>query len=258
MSTIEPDTRMAVVKIDNIWRYFYGMDFQFLLDWNKYFGDTWAPSPDESRYNARVVNKQNFDSWAKSLDGEITLENLKHYVARVRLSYFIDFDRQLWVGFQWAQDQSPLQDYQPDGWIAVEDDVRKYLPDKIAQILGFSINETRSIISSPIIATINNHHFVIVSPGGDTNNRQGVGYATLDILQTEFPSLTIIRLHDDRREIIYDELLPDLWHLDRQYVTLLFTYMITRDDHLTIVIEAKHINKDAQPVFVDRFTYHLQ
>jgi hypothetical protein len=83
-----------------------------------------------------IVSDANAEMWIKSLSGELFLEQLldtywENSEKRVVPTFVIDFDKRLWVGNNWSQDQSPLHEYQPQDWIAREDDVMNYLPAEV-------------------------------------------------------------------------------------------------------------------------------
>jgi hypothetical protein len=73
-----------------------------------------------------------------SLRGELTLEQIPYTQwangAQAPLTFVIDFDRKLWIGYQWHNDQIALTDYQPSGWTALEDNVYRYVPQEIAKL----------------------------------------------------------------------------------------------------------------------------
>ena len=74
-----------------------------------------------------------------ALAGEVTPAQLartywRDTLKRVKLTFVIDFDEKLWVGQGWHNDQSPFQDYQPQGWLTDEDDVAKFLPPEIKKL----------------------------------------------------------------------------------------------------------------------------
>lgn len=258
----DDDVCIGIVKINDSWRYFYGHDYQFLLDWNKYFPEQYLSENTHKRVGAEVVDKDNFELWAKSLEGELTFEELASAKyedgKQVKLTYFIDFNRQLWVGYAWFQDQSPLQDYQPDGWIAIEDTVYAYLPKKIVSLWDES-KEIVSVSDLIIVATINARDFVVVSPHNRepkrTYHKSRVSY---DIRLSTTPRLSIVWLRDNRREVIYDKPLPDLSEHNRyNYVHLILTHSISPDRVLTITMEVEPFGKDTTPEFVDTFTHPL-
>ncbi|MCC7446556.1 MAG: hypothetical protein IT324_04025 [Anaerolineae bacterium] len=109
------------------------METMFLLNYSAY-----NPQPGGYRYNTLIVDENNTELWMKSLAGELTLEQIPYTYwydtsQRMRLTFVIDFDEKRWVGYMWKHDQEALQDYQPDGWTAVEDEVLPYLPPEIRQ-----------------------------------------------------------------------------------------------------------------------------
>jgi len=131
------DESLAAVKFKGHWRFFHDVETAFLLNYSAY-DDRYTPKPGGYRYGTLVVDKNNADEWMKSLAHEVSLEQLPHLYwqdseERVRLTFVIDFDKKLWVGSMWKMDQSPLTDYQPQGWTAIEDDVKKYLPSELVR-----------------------------------------------------------------------------------------------------------------------------
>jgi hypothetical protein len=132
---IDRDDALAVVKFKGIWRFFYDMEIMFLLDYTSYDGD-YDPLPGQFRYGTMIVSDANAEMWIKSLSGELFLEQLldtywENSEKRVVPTFVIDFDKRLWVGNNWSHDQSPLHEYQPQDWIAREDDVMNYLPAEV-------------------------------------------------------------------------------------------------------------------------------
>ncbi|MBI1260027.1 MAG: hypothetical protein GC204_21370 [Chloroflexi bacterium] len=128
---------LAAVKFKGVWRFFVDMEIMFLLDYTAY--EDYLPEPGEFRYGTLIVDDQNAEVWMNSMAKEIEAGQLVHLYwqntdDRVRPTFVIDFDRKFWVGGGWSHDQSPLQDYQPKGWTALEDNVMKYLPDEISSL----------------------------------------------------------------------------------------------------------------------------
>ena len=129
------DDALAAVKFKGSWRFFFDMEVMFLLDYSSY-DHTYSPLPGQSRYGTLVVDETNAAKWMESLSGELTLEQLPNTYwqdteARVLPTFVIDFDKKLWVGGGWKMDQSPLHEYQPQDWTALEGNVMEYVPDEI-------------------------------------------------------------------------------------------------------------------------------
>ena len=129
------DETLAAVKLKGVWRFFIDREIMFLLDYPSY-DNTYHPLPGKFRYGTLIVDDQNVELWIQSLSRELDTAQLaniywKDTNERVRPTFVIDFDRKFWVGSGWSHDQSPLHEYQPKGWNALEDDVMKYLPAEI-------------------------------------------------------------------------------------------------------------------------------
>lgn len=135
---IDGDESLAAVKFDGRWRFFYDIEVMFLLDYSKYEGNH-KPKLGEWRYGTIIVSSANAEQWMNQITHELTIEQLKNVIWKdgdveepVGLTFVIDFDAKVWIGMNWKMDQSPLQDYQPDGWRAEEGDGYAYLPPEIA------------------------------------------------------------------------------------------------------------------------------
>ena len=76
------------------------------------------------------MNRFVIPSWLKSKYSLLTKYKVRTE-KRVKLTFLINFDEKLWVGCLWKMDQSPLQEYQPQGWSALEDKVLDYLPSNL-------------------------------------------------------------------------------------------------------------------------------
>ncbi|GAC1680782.1 MAG: hypothetical protein NVS9B9_31840 [Ktedonobacteraceae bacterium] len=132
---VDWDYSLAAVKSKGKWRFFYDIESMFLLDYTS-FEDDYSPVLGDWRYGLLVVTQDNAEQWMAALAGELQIDQLaKTYWRdtnnRVPLTFVIDFDQKLWIGQMWKMDQSPLQDYQPKGWLAKEDAVLNYLPPDI-------------------------------------------------------------------------------------------------------------------------------
>ena len=133
--TIDWGDSIGAVKLKGKWRFFYDMDYMFLLDYTAY-DSGYIPKPGDKRFGLLVIDNENAEQWMGSLAGELSLEQIPNVVVgdssvRADLIFVIDFDTRLWVGQGWHNDQSFLGDYQPEGWTAIEDNVYQYLPDEI-------------------------------------------------------------------------------------------------------------------------------
>jgi hypothetical protein len=132
---VDHDEALAGVKFKGRWRFFYDGEIMFLLDYSAY-DDTHHPRPGEFRYGTMIVDEANAERWMNSLAHEVSLEQLTHTYwknsdRRINPTFLIDFDQKLWVGSGWKMDQSPLHEYQPQGWTALEADIDDYLPDEL-------------------------------------------------------------------------------------------------------------------------------
>jgi hypothetical protein len=132
---IDWDLSLAAVKFKGQWRFFYDEETMFLLDYTSYDGN-YTPALGDYRFGILIISEDNVEQWMATLAGELTLTQLpktywQHTTDRVQLTFVIDFDEKLWIGQMWKMDQSPLQDYQPKGWLAREDILEKYLPPEI-------------------------------------------------------------------------------------------------------------------------------
>ncbi|MHB8625274.1 MAG: arsinothricin resistance N-acetyltransferase ArsN1 family A [Aggregatilineales bacterium] len=128
---VDLDESLAAVKFKGRWRFFHDVETMFLLDYSAFDSD-YVPVPGEFRYGTLIVDESNAEQWMNELTHELTPQQLLHTYwrdtrRRVELTFVIDFDEKLWVGQMWHMDQSPLQDYQPDGWLTGEDEARKRL-----------------------------------------------------------------------------------------------------------------------------------
>jgi hypothetical protein len=133
------DESLAAVKFKGRWRFFHDVDSMFLLDYSPYDSDYAPKQPGDFRYGTLVVDENNAEQWMDSLAGEIAAEQipntfLKGTAHRAKLTFVIDFDQKMWVGSMWHNDQSALDDYQPEDWTAGEDDVYNYVPPEIRQL----------------------------------------------------------------------------------------------------------------------------
>jgi hypothetical protein len=132
---VDWDYSLAVVKFKENWRFFYDIESMFLLDYHS-FHNAYNPVEGEFRYGTLIVDKNNAEQWMSSITREVTLEQIPNLYwenteTRVKLTFLINFDERLWVGSQWKMDQSPLHEYQPQGWTAREDNVLDYLPPEL-------------------------------------------------------------------------------------------------------------------------------
>lgn len=132
---LDSDCSLAAVKFKGQWRFFYDTESMFLLDYTAYH-NRYKPGPGDWRYDLLVINDDNAEQWMAALQGELAVGQLANTFwdntnKRVKLTFVIDFDQKLWVGHMWKMDQSPLQDYQPEGWLAKEDALENYLPPDI-------------------------------------------------------------------------------------------------------------------------------
>lgn len=131
------DDVLAAVNFKGEWRFFCDIEVMFLLDYSSY-EKNYQPSPGEFRYGTMVVDESNAEAWMTSLSTELMRNQLSRTywestTEQVQPTFVIDFDKKLWVGNHWKMDQSPLTDYQPHGWTALEDDVMKYLPAELVK-----------------------------------------------------------------------------------------------------------------------------
>lgn len=132
---IDWEEALAAVKFQGQWQFFHAWEPMFILDYTAY-DDEYVPSLGGFRYGTMIVDKDNAEQWMNSLGEKLSLEQACHVYwenteKRVRLTFVIDFDKKLWVGSGWKMDQSPFTEYQPQGWIAIEDNVLNYLPDDL-------------------------------------------------------------------------------------------------------------------------------
>jgi hypothetical protein len=132
---VDPEYSLAAVKLQGRWRFFYDWETMFILNYTAYHAD-YVPKPGGFRDGTLIVGEHNADVWMNMLAGEASVDQLpllfwEGSEVRVRLTFVIDFDSKLWVGCRWRMDQSPLADYQPDGWTAIEDDLKPYLPSEL-------------------------------------------------------------------------------------------------------------------------------
>jgi hypothetical protein len=123
---------LTAVKLSSEWRFFADREVMFILDYSAY-DDEYAPLPGGFRYGTLIVDKHNASAWMNTLAREFNVEQLPYLYwedteKRVQVTFVVDFDERRWVGNGWKMDQSPLTDYQPEGWTAVEDDVYQHLP----------------------------------------------------------------------------------------------------------------------------------
>lgn len=268
----DDDVCIGIVKINGSWRYFYGYDFEFLLDWIKYFGEDHLSHGKHKRVGAEVVDKDNFELWAKSLEGELTFEELTSAKyedgEQVKLTYFIDFDRQLWVGYAWFQDQSPLEDYQPEGWIGIEDNIFHYLPATIAQIWNNpleNLSPDQQVLTplifyrepSPYERLVSGSYYYLVSPGTQlgTSDTFGTGLFYSEKLATK---IAIIRIDEDQREVIYEKTLPDMADFVAQHrnIDIWVEWEISDERLFKAVIELRTLRGE-RVHSIDTFTYPL-
>lgn len=163
---LNPEESIAAVKWQGKWRFFYDIDIMFLLDYTKY--DDSIPEEGDFRYGTLVVNESNIELWMDSIHGELTTEQIPYARwdddEQVQLTFVIDFDVKMWIGYHWQNDQSAYQDYQPEGWIAIEDDCFNYLPIDIAKLWDVQLEV------DSLIVLINDQWFPL------TNRRTRVGW----------------------------------------------------------------------------------
>ncbi len=129
---VDWDYSLAAVKFKDNWRFFYDIESMFLLNYPS-FDDTHNPTDGEFRYGTLIVDENNDEQWMNSIVEEVNLEQVPNLYwesteRRVQLTFLINFDEKLWIGYRWKMDQLPLDEYQPQGWTTQEDNVLDYLP----------------------------------------------------------------------------------------------------------------------------------
>jgi hypothetical protein len=158
---IDPEESIAAVHWQGRWRFVYDIDIMFLLDYPSY-DDTYFPKEEEFRYGTLIVDESNVEQWLASMSGELTTDQIPYARwekdEQVKLTFVIDFDTKLWVGLHWQNDQSAYQDYQPDGWIAIEEDIFKYLPPDISNLWA------EQLIKDAYFVAVNNWWLPLIHP----------------------------------------------------------------------------------------------
>jgi hypothetical protein len=85
---------IAAIHLKGQWRFFYDMDYRFLLDAESLVTDD-SGEVDETQ----IVDDHNVEAWMQSLSGELTAEEIPYTYwedgGQVKLTFVIDFDRKL-------------------------------------------------------------------------------------------------------------------------------------------------------------------
>ena len=131
---IDPEESIAAIYWRGVLRFVYDS-----------YDPSYSPKEGEFRYGSLVVDDSNIEQWIESMSGELTVEQIPYARweedEQVQLTVVIDFDVNLWIGHLWRNDQSAYQDYQPAGWIALEDFVFNYLPDNYFNLPDVVFNQ---------------------------------------------------------------------------------------------------------------------
>jgi hypothetical protein len=239
---VDSEESIAAVHIHGTWRFFYDSDYMFLLDYQSYPGYT--PKPGESRYGTLIVDDSNVEQWMRSLKGELTVEQIPHVRwgngGQVKLTFLIDFDRKLWIGYKWNNDQSSLTDYQPSGWIAIEDDVFRYLPQELSKLWD------KQLIKTPVIAALNDDHSVLIRPGTRAGD-WGTTIRGIDTTQTAALRLSIIRVGNgmgqQARDVLFQQTLTDLPSVSERWIDLHLSYRVSPAKETIITIAYYQMGK---------------
>lgn len=233
---IDPQSSIGAVRLNGVWRFVYGENYMFLLDYTKY-DDTYNPQPTAWRYDALIVDKSNAEAWIQSLDGELTqddIPNTRWYIrnslAQVKLTYVIDFDQQLWVAYDWSQDEPYLPDYQPDGWNAFEGNVFDYLPPDVSALWD------GQLINYSLMVSANGMRKLLISPKTRAGQWGGIPlYVNKSRATIELSILQLKSGYGSREEIFSKEIpTPDD---DTNDLELQFNYTIDYTKHVTVSIE---------------------
>lgn len=237
---IPHDESIAAVKWQGQWRFFYDADLMFLLDYTKY--DDAIPEEWGFRYGTLVVDESNIERWMDSMHGELTAEQIPYTGwaddEQVQLTFVIDFDVKLWVGYLWQNDQSAYEEYQPEGWLAVEDDVFNYLPIEIVKLWD------KQLITSTVIISINDRCLPLIHQG----SRAGRWGAKQWSIQTTI-DMEIVHIFESdgvqTRDSIYQCTIPNNEWVD---VRVSYTIEWNRDINLRIDLQRdgyllRHVEK---------------
>lgn len=180
---IPADESLAAVKWQGQWRFFYDIDIMFLLDYRKY-DPKYRPKTDSFRLGTLIVDETNIDLWMHSMSGELSTEQIPYARwaddTQVQLTFVINFDVRLWVGYLWQNDQSAYQEYQPDGWTAIEDDVFAYLPKEFVHLWD------SQLIQNPVIALIDGWALPMIRRGSRAGTFGTVRYFNREAKEVHF------------------------------------------------------------------------
>lgn len=209
---------------------FYDMDYMFLLDYKSY-DPTYTPKLGEPRHDTLIVDENNIELWFESLSGELSAEEIPYAKwedgSQVKLTFVIDFDRKLWVGFRWWNDQSALHDYQPRDWIAIEDNVFRYLPPDIVS------RWDTQILNAAVFVSVNEKHHALIPP----NTRAGEWGAIVAGIDTERKKqikLKITKLNGLEREDLLAVQITDLPENTERWIDLHVSYNISYGKQVSI------------------------
>lgn len=249
---IHPDESIAAVKWRDQWRFFYDEDIMFLLDYTK--NSSYFPVEGGFRYGTLIVDESNVELWMNSMAGELTEEQIP-YVRwaddeQVKLTFVIDFDVKLWVGYRWQNDQSAYQDYQPDGWIAIEDDVHGYLSTKLSKLWD------TQLFRDAIIVRVDDIYDALIPP----QTRAGSWGASRTRIDISSNSILIeyIRTNiadgTNQREVIYQRAMSELDKLDAKDLDIQFYYNL--NENLSITIRSDIYSGHYIIKHIDEFTIH--
>lgn len=224
--TIDGYESIAAIRLKGSWRFFHDQDYMFLLDYSSYEPD-YDPKSGEARYGTMIVDDSNIEQWMQSLAGELTAEQVPNARwengVQVKLTFVIDFDNQLWVGIHWDNDQTLLNDFQPSGWLAIEDDVFKYVPPEVSSLWD------EQLVKNPVIASINNRDFVLISPGTRAGTWSEIATG-IDNSKTSSVKIELIQLimwgQELKRDLIYEIIHTDIPQTDDKRLAVKVSYSI--------------------------------